>query len=110
MKHTRAYSPYATEAAQLLGAQVALARRERRWAMRELADRAGITLPTLRKVERGDPTVSLGVALEAAALAGVPLFYEDPGRLTLDLDRTRNRVALLPHRIRTPVEGVRDDF
>ena len=78
--------------------------------MRDLAERAGITVPTLRKVERGDPTVSLGVALEVAELAGVPLFYEDPGRLTLDLDRTRGRAALLPQRVRPSGTGVKDDF
>jgi len=78
--------------------------------MRELAERAGITLPTLSKVERGDPTVSLGVAFEVATLVGVPLFYEDLTRLTLDLDRTRARAALLPQRVRVPAEGLRDDF
>ncbi len=78
--------------------------------MRELAERAGITLPTLSKVERGDPTVSLGMALEVATLVGVPLFYEDRTRLTLDLDRTRTRAALLPQRVRVPTDGLRDDF
>ncbi|MGA2165608.1 MAG: helix-turn-helix transcriptional regulator [Solirubrobacteraceae bacterium] len=110
MKQTRTYSRSTLEAAQLLGSQVALARRERRWSMRELAERAGITLPTLSKVERGDPTVSLGVAFEVATLVGVPLFYEDLTRLTLDLDRTRARAALLPQRVRVPAEGLRDDF
>ncbi len=110
MKRTRIYSRSALEAAQLLGSQIALARRERRWSMRELAERAGITLPTLSKVERGDPTVSLGVAFEVATLVGVPLFYEDRPRLTLDLDRTRARAALLPQRIRVPTDGVKDDF
>ncbi len=78
--------------------------------MRDLAERAGITLPTLRKVERGDPTVSLGVAFEVATLVGVPLFYEDRTRLALDLDRTSTRAALLPQRVRVPRDGLRDDF
>jgi len=110
MKRRRLYSRETIEAAQLLGAQVALARRERRWSARELAERAGITQPTLRKVERGDPTVTLGVAFEVATLVGVPLFYEDRTRLTLDLDRTRDRAAVLPQRVRTPAVGVKDDF
>jgi transcriptional regulator with XRE-family HTH domain len=106
----RLYSRETLEAAQLLGAQVALARRERRWSARETAERAGITQPTLRKVERGDPTVSLGVAFEVARLVGVPLFHEDRALLALDLDRTRSRVAVLPRRVRMPTDTLDDDF
>jgi transcriptional regulator with XRE-family HTH domain len=110
MKRTRIYSPAAVEAAELLGARISIARRERRWPMRELADRAGITEFTLRKVERGDLTVGLGVAFEVAVLAGVPLFHEDRSRLAVDIDRTRDRIALLPGRVRSRKEGVGDDF
>jgi transcriptional regulator with XRE-family HTH domain len=78
--------------------------------MRELAERAGITEFTLSKVERGDLTVGLGVAFEAAALVGVPLFHEDPSRTTIDIDRARDRLALLPRRARARKEGVKDDF
>jgi transcriptional regulator with XRE-family HTH domain len=110
MKRTRAYSPYAIEAAQLLGARIRLARRERRWSMRELAERAGITTPTLSRIEHGDLTVGLGVAFEVAALVGVPLFHEDRTDLSIDVDRTRNRVALLPQRVRPRRKDVKDDF
>lgn len=110
MKRSRTYSPYAAEAAKLLGAQILQARRERRWSAQELADRVGITRVTLSKVEHGDLTVGLGVAFEAATLVGVPLFHEDPDRLRADAARARDRLALLPQRIRTPKEPVRDDF
>jgi transcriptional regulator with XRE-family HTH domain len=109
-KRTRTYSPYAAEAAQLLGVQILQARRERRWSAQQLADRAGITRVTLGKVERGDLTVGLGVAFEVAALVGVPLFREDRKRLSAEVDRARDRLALLPQRIRTPKEPVKDDF
>jgi len=78
--------------------------------MRELAERAGMTIPTLRRIERGDLTVSLGAAFEAAALVGVPLFNEDRAQLSIDLDRTRDRIALLPQRVRPRREDVKDDF
>jgi transcriptional regulator with XRE-family HTH domain len=110
MKRSRTYSPHVLEAARLLGAEVGLARRERRWSMRELAERAGITQFTLAKIERGDPTVSLGVAFEAAALVGVALYHEDPSRTTIDLDRVRDRLALLPRRVRAHGGSVKDDF
>lgn len=110
MKRTRTYSPYTIEAARLLGAWVSLARRERRWSMQELADRAGITKFTLGKVEHGDPTVGLGVAFEVAALVGVPLFHEDRSQVGIDIARARERIALLPQRVRARGEDVKDDF
>jgi transcriptional regulator with XRE-family HTH domain len=97
------------EAARLLGARVRLARRERRWTVQELADRVGVTHVTMRKVERGDLTVGLGVALEAAAVAGVPLFHEDRSRRLLERARVDDRLALLPQLVRRPVQ-VDDDF
>jgi DNA-binding XRE family transcriptional regulator len=78
--------------------------------MQELAGRAGITTFTLSKVERGDLTVGLGVAFEVATLVGVPLFHEDRSRLTTDIDRAGDRIALLPERVRARREDVKDDF
>lgn len=107
--HARTLSPQAIEAAQLLGARIQLARRERRWTLQELAERAGVTAVTMRKVERGDPSVRLGVAFEAAALTGVPLFDPDPLRRRLEAGRIDDRLALLPRLVRRQTE-VDDDF
>jgi transcriptional regulator with XRE-family HTH domain len=109
MKRPRAFSPATLEATQLLGARIRLARHERRWTLQELAERVGVTHVTMRKVERGDPSVGLGVAFEAATVTGVPLFHEDPSRLTLEVDRVKNRLAVLPQLVRKPIE-VDDDF
>lgn len=109
MKRVRTYSPVTVEAASLLGARVRLARRERHWTVEELAERVGVTHVTLRKVERGDLTVGLGVALEAAALAGVALFHEDSSRRALEAGRVEDRLAVLPQIVRKPME-VDDDF
>lgn len=65
---------------------------------------------TLSKIERGELTVGLGVAFEVAALVGVPLFREDRTHLSAEVDRARDRLALLPQRIRTRKEPVKDDF
>jgi len=97
------------EAASLLGARVRLARRERRWTLQELAERVGVTHVTMRKVERGDLTVGLGVAFEAAAVLGVPLFHEDRSRRALEAGRVEDRLAVLPALVRKPVD-VDDDF
>lgn len=93
----------------MLGARVRLARRERRWTLQELAERVGVTHVTMRKVERGDLTVALGLAFEAAAVLGVPLFHEDPSRRKLEIGRVEDRLAVLPALVRKPVE-VDDDF
>jgi transcriptional regulator with XRE-family HTH domain len=109
MKRTRTYSPVTVEAARLLGARVRLARRERRWTLQELAGRVGVTHVTMGKVERGDLTVGLGVAFEAAAVLGVPLFHEDRSRRSLETRRVEDRLAVLPQLVRKPVE-IDDDF
>lgn len=97
-------------AAELLGAEIKQARIGRRWTARELAERAGITPATLSKVERGDPTVTLGTAFDVANLVGVPLFYEDKSRLAEAAARSRERAALIPQRVRSRREDADDDF
>lgn len=105
---TRSYSPMTREAARLLGTQITLARKERQMTLAELATRVGTTLPTLRKIERGDPSVTLGLAFEAAAALGIPLFDQDPAARGREAARLRAHLALLPTRIRRG--RVDDDF
>lgn len=107
--YPRTYSAYSLEALGLLGEQIRIGRRVRRWTQAELAERAGVSVRTLNRVEHGDPRVSLGTAFELAHLVGVPLFQPDRERLSMDLDRTRARSALLPQRIRRGNE-IDDDF
>jgi len=110
MPRPRTYSPYTLRATKLLGAQIRQARLERRWSSRELAERAGITRPTLHNIEAGEPTVGLGIAFECAALLGVPLFRDDPDRLSIDAEITRERLAVLGQQVRRPAREVNDDF
>src|SRR3954447_21899755 len=108
-KRIHPLSPRTVEASRLLGTRIQLARRERRWTLQELAERVGVTAVTMRKVERGDPSVRLGVAFEAAALTGVPLFDPDPSRRRLEAQRVDDRLAVLPRLVRRPTE-IDDDF
>ena len=71
-------------------------------SVEELAARVGVNHQTIRKVERGDLTVGLGPAFEAAAIVGVPLFAEDPERRSLERGRLDDRLAVLPQRQRRP--------
>lgn len=108
MPRPQTYSSATLEAAQLLGSLVAAARRERRWRLADLAERLDVTVSTVQKVERGDPSVKLGTALEAAAVLQVPLFgdHESRGR---EAARIAARLALLPSSIRPP-RRIDDDF
>lgn len=109
-KKQRAYSKATLAAAELLGLQIREARVTRKLSVSALAERADISKPTLAKVERGDPTVGLGVALELATLVGVPLFVDEPSRLGRELARQRDFVRLLPKSVRSGDDDVDDDF
>lgn len=109
-KRIRAYSRTVRQAAALLGSQIKEARVERRWTVRELAERAGISTSTLLKVEKGDPSVTLGVALDVATLVGVPLFDEDRTARGGELARRRDRLTLLPQRVRKSEEDLGNEF
>lgn len=75
----------------------------------ELASRASISVATLRKIERGDPSPSIGLVFEVAAIAGVPLYGAAPTEL-LDLSiRAVDRLSLLPQRVRHRADEVIDD-
>jgi transcriptional regulator with XRE-family HTH domain len=98
-------------AAQLLGAQIRQGRIDRGWTVDALAERAQVSPTTVKKVERGDPTVGLGITFDVATLVGVPLFTDDQTRLAEEVIRARERLMLLPRRIRMPEPGpIDDDF
>ncbi len=46
---------------QIMGEQIKLARKRRHFSMQDIADRATVTRLTVSKVERGDPTVAMGI-------------------------------------------------
>ncbi len=106
----RTYSRHTREAALLLGKLIRLARKERRLTAQELAERTGISRSTLQRIEKGDPKVELGITFEAATLVGVRLFDIDDGRLSGQLARTDDKLALLPGHIHKSPAGVKDAF
>jgi len=110
MKEQRAYSKYAVEAALLLGQQIKLGRKKRKWSEQNLADRAGISRATLQKIEAGEMSPSIGLVFEVAALVGVTLFEQDNQSLATRLDLTQSKIALLPKRIQNRKKAVDDDF
>ena len=110
MIKTRIYSPYSIEVAWLLGAQIKLGRKRRKWTESELADRAGISRATLQKIEKGDMTCAIGLVFEVATLVHVPLFDDDKTSMPIHMDKMSDKLALLPKAIRKMRKVVDDDF
>ena len=110
MVKQRTYSKYTQEAVILLGAQIKLGRKQRKWTERNLADRAGISRATLQKIESGEMSPAIGIVFEVAALVGVNLFEQDKLPLAIHIEQTRDKIALLPKRIQVKAKAVDDDF
>lgn len=110
MLESRAYSQYTGDALKLLGHLIKLGRQKRQWSADELAERVGISRPTLRKIENGYPNCSVGLVFEAAYLVGIPLFDSDAKTIASHLARTADLLTLLPQNIRTSDRDVDDDF
>lgn len=109
-RKAHSYSPQTLDVARVLGLEIARQRRARRWTAEDLAQRAGISRSTLHAVERGAPTVAIGVVFEVAALLGMDLLGASPRELPALVERGRDRLALLPASVRTPAGDVEDDF
>lgn len=110
MPKQRTYSKYAREAAILIGAQIKLGRKQRKWNEHNLADRAGISRATLQKIENGEMSCAIGLVFEVATLVGVNLFEPDKFPLSRNIEQTRDKIALLPQRIQAKTKAVHDDF
>jgi transcriptional regulator with XRE-family HTH domain len=75
-----------------LGADLAVARLRRKESLKAWAKRLGVSVPTLLRLEAGEPSVSLGVLATAlwligrdAALGSLATPKEDRGALELDV-------------------------
>src|SRR5262245_30055303 len=94
----RSLPPMAVGAMRQLGENLAIARARRKESQREWAGRIGVSLPTLIRLEKGDPTVSMGAYASALwlmgrvqALADVAAPASDLGALELDVRQARQR-------------------
>jgi transcriptional regulator with XRE-family HTH domain len=62
--------PIASQALKKLGENLAIARVRRRETQRAWAQRLGVSIPTLIRLERGDPGVGIGIVATALWLLG----------------------------------------
>lgn len=84
--------PAAAQALRALGEDLAIARGRRRESQRTWAKRLGVSVPTLIRMERGDPGVGVGIYATAlwligrsAALAALAVPGSDRGALESDV-------------------------
>lgn len=110
MTKTRPFSKYTQEAVKLLGKQIQLARKQRRWSENELAERAGIARATLQRMEKGDMACTIGLVFEVATLVGIKLFDAEHEALPGQVAETEERIALLPKHIHPARKAVDDEF
>ncbi|HEU4460823.1 MAG TPA: XRE family transcriptional regulator [Methylibium sp.] len=90
----------ALAALRQLGANLALGRVRRKESLRAWAQRLGVSVRTVQRLEAGDPGVGMGVYAAALWLVGrsdaLPALADpalDRGALELDLRVARNRLA-----------------
>lgn len=89
---TSSMPPAASAALAKLGENLAIARVRRKEPQRVWAERLGVSVPTLIRMERGDPRVAMGVYATALwmvgrvqALAALADSKDDRGALELDV-------------------------
>lgn len=84
---------------QQLGENIRLAMKRRKINQTMIAERTGLSKPTLRNIERGESTVSIGHYLRVLAVLGLA---EDLSRVALDdeMGRKLQDVELLKSNIR----------
>jgi transcriptional regulator with XRE-family HTH domain len=106
----RTYSRQNLEALELLGQMIRAGRIDRKMSAQEMANRAGISRPLLRRIESADPSCAIGSVFEVASIAGVPLFGGEPERIEIQRSALTEKLSLLPQRARKLRRVVKDDF
>ncbi len=101
MKTRKTYPSGVEKALKRVGTDISEARRRRRIPAALLAERAGIHVLTLRKVERGDAGTSIGAYASTLfalgwvdALSGIADPSKDSVGLSLESERLPQRVRL----------------
>jgi transcriptional regulator with XRE-family HTH domain len=93
--------PRVLRSLQKLGKDIAIARRKRAFTVQTMAERSGVARTTYLKLEKGDPSVSLGVYAMALfvlgfeeALGNIADPQGDETGLVLDVERLPKRVRM----------------
>ncbi len=107
----------AKHALRQLGQNIAIARARRKESQRAWAERIGVSLPTLIRLEKGDPTVSMAAYASALWLIGrvqalgeIAAPAADLGALEMDVRKARQRGATrIPISIRARLQQTNEE-
>ena len=106
----RAYSRQNLEALEVLAQMIRVGRIDRKMSAQEMADRAGISRPLLRRIESADPRLRDRIRLRGCRYRGGSLFGGEPDRLQTQRSALTEKLSLLPQRARKPRRVIHDDF
>ena len=90
-----------------LGHDIGNARRRRRIPVRLVAERANISVRTLAKIEKGDPSVAIASYASVIFVLGMTSRLEELVNLRHDSTGLALEEERLPKRIRLPREGAK---
>lgn len=88
------------EALAQMGQNIKIARVRRRLTQKLVAERAGVSLNTLLKIEKGDPGVSIGNIASVLQALGFKNPFASLLDLQEDLPGILNDIRYLPQRVR----------
>lgn len=92
-----------------IGNDIRVARTRRRQTAREMADRIGVSIPTWRRLERGDPSVSLGAFASSLWALGLLEKIGDSISPANDSLGAAIELARMPKRVRKAKDASLDD-
>ncbi len=104
------YTPSkAKEALVQLGEQIRMARKRRQWTIAELAKKIDVSSPTLIALEKGEPTVSVGVLVSTLWTLGLETELRNLANPS-DVEGIKLMSNRLPQKIRTSKRTLDNDF
>lgn len=104
------YTPNkAKETLVQLGEQIRMARKRRQWTIAELAKKIEVSSPTIMALEKGEPTVSIGVLVSTLWIMGLETELRNLAN-PIDVEGSKLMNARLPKKIRTSKRTLNNDF
>jgi len=92
------------------GKNIRIARKKRRMPLKEMSNRTMVSIPTLRKVESGEPSVGIGIFLQVLWVLQLHSDFESITDPDNDVIGKRLEKERLPERVRQTKTGKDLDF
>lgn len=107
---TSALPAAALQGLKILGRDIGIARRRRKQTQQLLADKMLVNVETVQRIERGDPTVAIGIVASALFMLGLGDRLRHLAAPATDSVGEGEALRALPRRIRRPAIDPDLDF